>query len=294
LQGDVQAKIGYVEFLRQVPSDKLSDLQKRVNESFAKELEVVREKLAKGKEEDIEELRRRELILMRLAMLMKMRQIETLGDLDLELRKLGTTLDRQQRAYGEQKLSQMSVMKNIRQNQEITHDEMLEHYHKHHDEYRIPAKARWEQLTVRFDRYPNRQEAEAAIAALGNEVYLGGAAFSAVAKKGSQEPNAEHGGLHDWTNRGSLASKELDEAIFSLPMNRLSDVIRDDRGLHIIRVLERSEETFTPFLEAQSGIKDKIKVEKRMADFQAYLDKVRKTTYVWTIFDEEDAAKKKP
>lgn len=291
LAGDVQAKIGYVDFLRQVPPDRVPEMQKKINESFVKDLESVREKLAKGNEEELEELRRREMVLMRLAILMKNRQIETLGDLESVLRQYGTSLERQQRAYGEQKLSQMAVMRNIRQNQEITHEEMLAYYHKHYDEYRVPAKAKWEQLTVRLDRYPTREAAEAAIAGLGNEVYLGGAAFGAVAKKGSQEPNAENGGVHDWTNRGSLASTPLDDAIFSLPMNRLSDIIRDDRGLHIVRVLERTEETHTPFVEAQAGIKDKIKIEKRMADYQQYVEKVRKSTYVWTIFDADEAAK---
>lgn len=287
LQGDVQVKIGYVDFLRQVPAEKVPELQKRVGESFTKELETVRGKLAKAKEEDIDELRRREPILMRIAMLMKQRQIETLGDLDVLLNRYGSTLERQQKAYGEHKLSQMAVMRNIRQNVEISHEEMLAYYHKHYAEYRVPPKARWEQLTVRLDKFPSEQEAFAALAAMGNEVYLGGAALSAVAKRSSQEPDAEQGGLHEWTNRGSLASKALDEAIFSLPLNRLSEIVRDDRSFHIIRVLERTEESYTPFLEAQVGIKEKIRNEKRMADVQAYLEKVRKNINVWTIYDNE-------
>lgn len=287
LQGEVQIKIGYIDFLRQVPAERLPDLQKRVNESFVKELEPFRAKLAKAKDEEMEEFRRREPVLSRVATLMNQRHIETLGDLDVLLHRYGTSLERQQRAYGEHKLSQMAIMKSIRQNVEITHEEMLAYYHKHYDDYRVPPKARWEQLTVRFDRFPNEDAAFAALAGMGNEVYLGGAALSAVAKRASQEPNAEHGGLHDWTNHGSLASRELDAAIFSLPLNRLSEIIRDDRGFHIVRVLERTEESFTPFLEAQVGIKEKIRNEKRMADVQAYLEKVRKNINVWTIYDAE-------
>lgn len=290
LQGEVQVKIGYVDFLREVPPDRLPDLQKRIGEAFLKELEPLRVKMKKAKDEEIDELRRRDPILSRVATLMNQRGIENLPDLDVLLHRYGTSLERQQRAYGEQKLSQMAVMKHIRQNVEITHEEMLAYYHKNHDEYRVPAKARWEQLSVRFDKFAGEQEAFAALAAMGNEVYLGGAALSAVAKRSSQEPNAEQGGQHDWTNQGSLASKSLDEAIFSLPLNRLSEIIRDDRGLHIVRVLERTEEGFTPFLEAQVAIKDKIRGEKRMADVQAYLERVRKTTNVWTIYDAEKPA----
>lgn len=290
LQGEVQVKIGYVDFLREVPPERLPDLQKRIGEAFLKELEPLRVKMKKANDDEIDELRRRDPILSRVATLMNQRGIENLPDLDVLLHRYGTSLERQQRAYGEQKLSQMAVMKHIRQNVEITHEEMLAFYHKNHDEYRVPAKARWEQLSVRFDKFAGEQEAFAALAAMGNEVYLGGAALSAVAKRSSQEPNAEQGGQHDWTNQGSLASKSLDEAIFSLPLNRLSEIIRDDRGLHIVRVLERTEERFTPFLEAQVAIKDKIRGEKRMADVQAYLERVRKTTNVWTIYDAEKPA----
>ncbi|HND54764.1 MAG TPA: peptidylprolyl isomerase, partial [Pirellulaceae bacterium] len=241
LQMEIQTKLGYLDFVKTVPKDKLPDLQKRVNESFEKDLEATRTKLASSKDEqELEDLERRDPILVRLATLMKLHQIETLGGLDAQLRRYGSTLEKQQRAYGEQKLSQMAIFRNIKQNPEITHEEMLKYYREHHDEYAIPAKAKWEQLTVRFDKFPDEQAATAALAAMGNEVYLGGAAFAAVAKRGSQEPQAEQGGQHDWTNKGSLASTALDEAIFSLPLNRLSQMIRDERGMHIVRVLERT------------------------------------------------------
>jgi parvulin-like peptidyl-prolyl isomerase len=290
LQGEVQAKIGYVDFLRNVPAERVPDLQKRIGESFAKELDGLREKAKKAQVEDMEELRRRDPILLRVALFMNQRELETLGDLDLRLRAYGTTLERQQRAYGEQKLSQMAVMKNIRRDAEISHAEMLDHYQRNREQYLVPAKARWEQLSVRFDKFPGERDAYAALAAMGNEVYLGGAALSAVAKRSSQEPEADNGGQHDWTNRGSLASKPLDEAIFSLPLDRLSEIIRDDRGLHIVRVLERSEETYTPFLEAQVEIKEKIRNERRTAEVLAYLEKIRGNIRVWTIYDGEQGA----
>ena len=37
--------------------------------------------------------------------------------------------------------------------------------------------------------------------------------------------NAENGGYNDWTAKGSLASKRLDEALFSLEPGKLSQVI---------------------------------------------------------------------
>jgi parvulin-like peptidyl-prolyl isomerase len=290
LKAEVNTKLGYLDFMRTVPPEKHAELQKRVKQNFEREFDEVRTKLAEAKtDEQKAELVARNMMLARLAVLMQHYQLDNLGQLDAHLRTLGSSLDKQQRAYGEQKLQQMAVMRNIRQNVEITHEQMLEYYRGHLDDYAIPAKARWEQLTVRFDRFSTEGEAVAALAEMGNAVYLGGASLAAVAKKSSQEPNAEDGGLHDWTQKGSLASKPLDEAIFSLPTGRLSQMIRDDRGLHIVRVLDRTEASHKPFVDAQVEIKEHIRTERRNKDIQAYFDKVRTNTTVWTIDDEPQA-----
>lgn len=287
LKNEVNTKLGYIDFMRTVPSDKHGELQKRVKANFEKELEEVRTKLAAADtDEKKTEIVSRNMGLARLAMLMEAYGLDNLGDLDAMLRTLGSSLDKQVRAYGELKLQQMAVMRNIRQNVEITHEQMLEYYHGHLGEYEVPAKARWEQLTVRFDKFPDQAAATAAISEMGNAVYLGGASFAAVAKKSSQEPNAEEGGVHDWTQRGSLASKPMDDAIFSLPTGKLSPIIRDDRGLHIIRVLERTDAGHTSFLDAQTGIKEKIRTERRNKDVQTYFEKVKASIPVWTIEDD--------
>jgi len=288
LKSEVNTKLGYIDFLRTVPPDKHSELQKRVKANFEKEFEEIRNKLTTAEtDEEKAELIARNMLLTRLAILMKDQELDNLGQLDAFLRTQGSSLEKQIRSYGEQKLQQMAVMRNIRQNVEITHEQMLAHYREHLDGFAISAKARWEQLSVQFDRFPNEEAAVAAISEMGNAVYLGGASFAAIAKKSSQEPNAEEGGVHDWTQKGSLASKPVDEAIFTLPTGKLSQIIRDDKGLHIVRVLERTDASHTSFLEAQAGIKEKIRTERRNKDIQAYFDKVRTSTTVWTIDDEQ-------
>ena len=71
----------------------------------------------------------------------------------------------------------------------------------------------------------------------------------------SQEPFAKEGGVHDWTAQGALASDELDKQIFSIPLNAMSEIIEDERGFHIIRVLERQQAGLTPLSEVQDEIR---------------------------------------
>src|SRR6185436_8062060 len=98
------------------------------------------------------------------------------------LRQHGSSLERELRAYAEFKISHEMRRRNVKTTAEITHDQMLEYYRSHHDEYAITAKARWEQLSIYFSRCSSREQALEQIAEMGNAVYLGGAPFAAVAR----------------------------------------------------------------------------------------------------------------
>jgi parvulin-like peptidyl-prolyl isomerase len=123
------------------------------------------------------------------------------------------------------------------------------------------------------------------IAKMGDEVLLGGTPFHAVARRYSQEPRASDGGFYDWVTPGSLASKPIDRAVFSLEVDRLSQIIEDEQGLHIIRVRERTEAGQVSFQEAQPKIKEAIEHQRQGAEQQKYLANLRARTKVWTIFD---------
>ncbi|MEE2826952.1 MAG: peptidyl-prolyl cis-trans isomerase, partial [Planctomycetota bacterium] len=87
---------------------------------------------------------------------------------------------------------------------------------------------------------------------------------------------SSEGGIHDWTNRGSLVSKELDEAIFTLPIGVLSDVIETSRGFHIVRVIERTDAGTKAFRDAQVGIREKLVAERQAKTVQEHMKKLRK------------------
>jgi parvulin-like peptidyl-prolyl isomerase len=107
-----------------------------------------------------------------------------------------------------------------------------------------------------------------------------------VAKSRSEGPTASSGGVYDWTTKGSLALKKIDEAIFTLPVGELSAIIEDGDALHIVRVTERQEAGRTPFIEAQVEIRQKLVDQKRKAAVDEYLAKLRARTPVWTVFDD--------
>ena len=121
---------------------------------------------------------------------------------------------------------------------------------------------------------------------MGNQV-MQGASLAEVAKAGSQGPTASSGGSYDWTNQGSLSSKEIDQAIFSLPVGSLSEIFETSRGCHIVRVIERKPAGKKSFEDAQTAIKDQLKKENIKSQVDKYLSEVKKKTPVWTIYDDQ-------
>jgi len=218
--------------------------------------------------------------------MMKRAKVDTLAELREKLGRLGTSLERAKRSYMERTLAQQWVRQQIKYNEDVTHQQMLDYYQEHLAEFEHPAKARWEQLTVSVSEYRSKEDARAALAHWGNQV-IDGAPFAGGAKSHSDGSTASEGGIRDWTTKGSLVSDALDQAIFTLPPGRLSPIIEDKQRLHIIRVIERKDAGRTPFVAAQVDIKQKIRKQRLHEQQQEYLARLKKQIPVRTVFDDQ-------
>ena len=214
-------------------------------------------------------------------------------ELARELEKIGSSLKREKQLYVERAMAMKWVDENVRNTEEITHDDLLDYYREHQKDFEHPGRARWEQLTIRFSRQPDKAQAFAAVARMGNEV-LDGRPLADVAKEYSQGTTAADGGARDWTTQESLRSKELDRAIFALPPGKLSQIIEDEQGFHIIRVTEREDQSRTPFVEAQVEIKEKISLTRREKQFAKFTERLKSEIPVWTVFDDQTADSRAP
>lgn len=258
----VESMIVYVDACRTIPAEALPEIEAKVNQAF-----------------DAEQLPR----LMQEAGVANSLEYEQL------LRSRGQSLDRLKKAFFERAIAQQWLAQALEAGAggEIPHAELIAYYQEHLSDYEYSAKAKFEELCVRFGSNRTREEAWGVLAGLGNRV-LTGETFAEVAKQGSEGPTASQGGAYDWTSQGSLRSQVIDEAIFSLPIGKLSTILEDESGLHIVRVVERTDAGRTSFLEAQVGIRDALRAERHEKAVDEYLSKVRERTPVWTIFDDEE------
>lgn len=259
LPGLIDIKVVYLDFMRSVPSDRKEEMQQMLEKNYDEyQLETD----------------------------LKNAEVTTQAELDMKLREMGGSLAKKKRQFVEKLVAQQQIQRKIKKDEEVTHQQMLDFYEEHSDEYQVSAKAKWEQLMVKFSEFPNRQAAWEATAEMGNQV-LRGAPLDAVAKRHSQGIKAANGGQYDWTTKGSLKNETVDQAIFSLPIGQLSPIIESAEGFHIVRVVDRKESGMVPFTEAQVGIKEKIQNGRRQAEMETYLKDVKSKAQVWTIFDEK-------
>ena len=222
----------------------------------------------------------------RLPEMLEQSDLESLSDLDARLRSFGSSLDRMRQRFFEQMAAREIIQRETRREEEITHDELLQYYQEHRDEYAFPSKVKWEQLSALFSDERSKQDSYKQVARMGNMV-LRGKSWTAVAREESETFNASRGGAHDWTEPGSLRSNVLESAIFSLPPNQLSRILEDETGFHIVRVVERTEEGVVPFAEAQVEIREKLKLQKQDERVKQWLEELKGKTYVWNFFEQQ-------
>ncbi|MFV2066674.1 MAG: peptidyl-prolyl cis-trans isomerase [Pirellulales bacterium] len=263
LERIIETKLLYGDARRAIPEENFPKVEKTLGEQF---------------DED------------RLPKLYKSTKTSNLNELAERLHEMGTSVAQQKRSFIESILAQQWLRQQVRSPPDITHDALWTYYQEHLADYEYEAKARWEEVVARFDRFPSQEAARRSLVEWGNLIWFGRATLTEVARKYSQGITADEGGTHDWTTEGSLRSSIVDQAIFSLPVGKLSRILEDNKSYRIVRVQEREPAGRTPFDQAQPDIRKQIRKGQTEAQFEEYLVDLRKKTPVWTIFDDKDAS----
>jgi len=267
VMGLIDTKMLYANFRRQVPAENIPSIEENLAKPF-EESEIPR--------------------------LVKMLNLNSRNELDTVLRKSGASIADVQRQFNERTIAGEWLRQMVPKPKETTHEAMLDYYKQHKKDFEFSAQVQWEELMISFHRVDgDRTAAWQAITHLGNEVWqrvatkpdLRGPVFTELAKQKSHGFTAQSGGQHDWTTAGALRSEAIDQALFSLKIGQLSNVIESQRGFHIVRALERKEAGCTPFTAAQATIRKELGKDQRKDLAEVELAKLRKKSRVWTLFD---------
>lgn len=98
--------------------------------------------------------------------------------------------------------------------------------------------------------------------------------FTELAKKYSEDPGVkENEGLYKDFGRGQMV-KPFEDAAFSVPIGKISDVVDTQHGYHILKVIDRKKEE-RPLDEVRSEIEGRIKQTMKPDAYKEHMDQLK-------------------
>lgn len=216
--------------------------------------------------------------------LKKEMNVSTRTELELALNERGTSLATVKDAFATERMAMEFLFSSIERPDPPTRPEMVAYYQEHINDYKVPARVKWQQIQVSVGRKYTKSQAEAQMGKAQEELN-GGADFAAVARKYSDGPTASSGGEWDWTRSGSLADQQVEKLLYELPVGQVSEPQFSRGAYHLVKVLDRQSEGRTPFADVQAAIEEKMQQEREKDLPKQFVDKLYSEAIIETDYD---------
>lgn len=206
-------------------------------------------------------------------------------ELDQKLQEQGMSIAGMRDMFIGERLAMEFLGFRARAKIEIGRPDLLRYYEQHLDDYAIPPKVKWQQLLISHRKHGGRSAAQAVLDKAQAELKAG-ADFGDVARKYSNGLNAEGGGNIGWTEPGSLSDKDVERALFNLPVGSVSEPFSDRNAFQIVRVTARQPASRVPFVKVQDEIRETIEKDQRQKMARKLIDELHERAVIVTMFDE--------
>jgi peptidyl-prolyl cis-trans isomerase C len=101
-----------------------------------------------------------------------------------------------------------------------------------------------------------------------------GGDFSEIAKEKSTGPSAAQGGDLGNLTKGTIIP-EIEEVVFALDVEELSEVIKTDFGFHILKITEKTPETVKTLEEVKEDVVQTLLPTKQKEAFENLLEELK-------------------
>ena len=162
----------------------------------------------------------------------------------------------------------------------IGEDEVKKYYEAHKSEFVRPEEVALREIEVSTqgkspDDLPAlKKKAETALKRVQD-----GEDFGEIAKRYSDSSTKDQGGFLGVYKRGELA-KELEDKVFNMKRNELTEVLETKQGYLILQVLEHYDEGQQPIDKVRNEISDKLYSTRLEPAMRDYLKTLREQSYV--------------
>ena len=177
-------------------------------------------------------------------------------------------------------LTQEVIRREVGSHITIGHDDAMKYYEEHKKDF-----VRQEQVALRAIEVKTEGKKESEVPELKakaqklHDRVKDGEDFGELAKRFSDGSTAQQGGYLGVYKRGEL-SKELEDVVFKMKKNEMTDVIETKQGFLILQVLEHYEEGEQPFNKVENEIMDHLYNERMEPALRDYLKTLREQSYV--------------
>jgi peptidyl-prolyl cis-trans isomerase SurA len=162
----------------------------------------------------------------------------------------------------------------------IPDDEVVKYYEAHKTDFVRPEQVALREIEVNTqgknpDELPAlKKKAETALKRVQD-----GEDFGEIAKRFSDGPTKADGGFLGIYKRGEL-SKELEDKVFTMKRNQLTDVMETKQGYLILQVLEHYDEGQQSLEKVRNEISEKLYNARMEPAVRDYLKTLREQSYV--------------
>jgi peptidyl-prolyl cis-trans isomerase SurA len=162
----------------------------------------------------------------------------------------------------------------------IGHDEIEKYYNEHKAEFVRPEQVALRSIEINTEKkLPEeivelKKKAETTLKRIKD-----GEDFAEMAKRFSDGSTAKQGGFLGVYKRGEL-SKELEDTVFKMRKNEVTDVMETKQGFLILQVLEHYDEGEQSLAKVEPEITDKLYSARMEPAMREYVKTLREQSYV--------------
>lgn len=207
--------------------------------------------------------------------------IQTDEEFKRELVREGLSLEAMRRQYERNFLakSYLSFMIGDHLDSAIGHQEILDYYEKHPEEFQGEDRVEWQDLFLLYEKYGSQQAARTAATQI-RERLRAGEDFEKFVEYDDGESKLNHG-LGSGHRPGEIRPVEAEAALFHLKDGEVGDLIEIATGIHLIRLIHREHAGLRPFDEkVQNAIRDKLRNELGNREMQRALQDLKRRSQI--------------
>jgi peptidyl-prolyl cis-trans isomerase SurA len=162
----------------------------------------------------------------------------------------------------------------------IAKDEVKKYYEEHQKDFIRPEQVGLREIEVATEgkkesELPDlKKKADTALQRVKD-----GEDFAEIAKRLSDGSTAKQGGFLGVYKRGEL-SKQLEDTVFKMKKNELTDVMDTKQGYLILQVMEHYDEGMQPLNKVENEITDRLYSARMEPALRDYLKTLREQSYV--------------